>query len=205
MDTIRIFLVEDHQIVREGLRRMLELSPDIIVVGEASNGQEALQQVPQVAPDIVITDIKMPGMDGIELTRLLKKACPSCSVLVLTLYESYLASAVDAGASGYLLKDLRREVLVDAIRAVKDGRSPLHISLENGQLSSFVSGVSSRLTEREQNVLSLVAQGITIEQIASQLSFSNTTVKRIIRQTIEKLNVRNRSEAVARAIKENLI
>jgi DNA-binding NarL/FixJ family response regulator len=88
---------------------------------------------------------------------------------------------------------------------VKDGRSPLHISLENGQLSSFVSGVSSRLTEREQNVLSLVAQGITIEQIASQLSFSNTTVKRIIRQTIEKLNVRNRSEAVARAIKENLI
>ena len=205
MDSIRIFLVEDHQIVREGLRRMLELSPDMIVVGEASNGQEALLKVPQIAPDIVITDIKMPGMDGIELTRLLKKTCPDCSVLVLTLYEGYLASAVDAGASGYLLKDLRREVLVDAIRAVKAGRSPLHISLESGQLSSFVSGVSSRLTEREQNVLSLVSQGITIEQIASQLSFSSTTVKRIIRQTIEKLNVRNRSEAVARAIKENLI
>ena len=205
MDTVRIMLVEDHQIVREGLRRMLELSPDMLVVAEASNGEEALDQIADVSPDIVITDIKMPGMDGIELTSRLKQAYPACAVLVLTLYEEYLTPAVAAGAAGYLQKDLRREELVSAIRAVREGRSPIHMSLEGGHLARFVSDSKQRLSGREGAVLSLIAQGVTNQGIAEQLSFSETTVKRVIRQIIDKMGVRNRSEAVAQAIRENLI
>ena len=205
METVRIMLVEDHQIVREGLRRMLELSPDMLVVGEASNGEEALEQIADISPDIIITDIKMPRMDGIELTRRVKQTYPKCAVLVLTLYEEYLTPAIDAGAAGYLEKDLRREELVSAIRSVREGRSPIHMSLKGGQLARFASTPSTQLSGREQAVLSLVAQGMTNHDIANQLSFSDTTVKRIIRRIIENMDVRNRSEAVAQAIRDNLI
>ena len=144
-------------------------------------------------------------MDGIELTRRVKQTYPKCAVLVLTLYEEYLTPAIDAGAAGYLEKDLRREELVSAIRSVREGRSPIHMSLKGGQLARFASTPPTQLSGREQAVLSLVAQGITNHDIANQLSFSDTTVKRIIRQIIENMGVRNRSEAVAQAIRDNLI
>ena len=205
MDIIRIFLVEDHQIVRAGLRRMLELEPDLRVVGEASNGEEALEQLDELTPDIVITDIQMPRMDGIEFTRRVKQEQPDCQVLVLTMYDEYFAPALQAGAVGYLLKDIRREDLVSAIRSIREGRSPLHLSMQRDRLESLASGSASSLSEREQDTLRLVAKGVTTDEIARQLSFSETTVKRTIRNVLDKMGVHNRSEAVAEAIRRNLI
>ena len=116
MDVIRIMLVDDHQIVREGLRRMLELEPDMKVVAEASNADKAIDQARVVEPDVIIMDVQMPGMDGIELTRRLTKDRPELKILVLTLYDEYLPEAIAAGAVGYLRKDLGRWELVQAIR-----------------------------------------------------------------------------------------
>lgn len=207
MDTIRIMLVDDHEVVREGVRRMLELEQDMKVVAQASSGREALAQAKALSPEIVLMDIKMPGMDGIETTRLLKQQNPECKVVVLTLYSEYLSHAAQAGADGYIRKDLRREELIQAIRDVKEGRSPLHLSVEQGQLEGLVAGVYSplRYSERELTVLRLVANGVSSREIAQQLAVSEATVKRALQQVFEKLGVRNRSEAVAEAMRRNLI
>ncbi len=122
MDVIRIMMVDDHQVVREGLGRMLELEPDMKVVAEASNADEAIRQVRVVDPDVIIMDIQMPGMDGIELTRRLTKDRPELKILVLTLYDEYLPEAIAAGAVGYLRKDLGRWELVQAIRTASGNR-----------------------------------------------------------------------------------
>ena len=121
MDTIRILLVDDHQVVREGLRRMLELEADMKVVGEAGDAKEALTQVELLSPEVILMDIKMPGVGGIELTRQLKEKQPSCNIIMLTLYDEYLAEAIEAGAVGYLLKDAKRAELTQAIRQVHHG------------------------------------------------------------------------------------
>jgi len=206
-EMIRIMLVDDHQVVREGLRRMLELEQDMKVVAEASSGHEALTQARALSPDIVLMDIKMSGMDGIEVTRLLKQQNPECKVVMLTLYSEYLPHAAQAGADGYLLKDLRREDLVQAIRNVREGRSPLHLSVGQGQLEGLVTGVYSpqRYSERELTVLRLVSNGIPTREIAQQMAMSEATVKRTLQQIFEKLGTRNRSEAVAEAMRRNLI
>ena len=121
MDTIRILVVDDHQVVREGLRHMLELEADMEVVGEAGDAREALTQVESFSPEIILMDIKMPGVDGIELTRQLKEKQPLCSIIMLTLYDEYLAEAIEAGAVGYILKDAKRAELTQAIRQVHHG------------------------------------------------------------------------------------
>lgn len=207
METIRIMLVDDHEVVREGLRRMLELEPDMKVVAEASSGQEAVSLAKTLSLDVVLMDIKMPGIDGIEATRLVKEANPQCKVVVLTLYDEYLPHAVRSGADGYLLKNLRREELVQAIREVRAGRSPLHLSMEQGQLEGLVAGAYSpqQFSERELAVLRLVASGAASREIAQQMAMSEATVKRALQHVFEKLGARNRSEAVAEAVKRNLI
>jgi len=209
MDTIRILLVDDHQVVREGLCRMLELEADMKVVGEASNAKEALTQVESLSPEVILMDIKMPGVDGIELTRQLKEKQPSCNIIMLTLYDEYLTEAIEAGAVGYLLKDVKREELVRAIRAVHQGRSPLNLSLSRDQLAEFATPAESRqqayLSGRELAVLRMIADGITTEEIANQLFLSQASVKRSVRLIFEKLGVRNRSEAVSEAYKRRLI
>ncbi len=207
MDDIRIMLVEDHQVVREGLRRMLEMEDDMKIVAEASNGQEALASVKTLAPEIILMDIQMPGMSGIETTRLIKETNPECKVMVLTLYSEYLPHALESGADGYVLKDVRREELVKAIRDVRDGLSPLHVSIEEQQLRGFVGSASDaqRLSERETEALRLVSNGAPSREIAQEMAISETTVKRTLRQAFEKLGARNRSEAVAEALKRNLI
>ena len=207
MEPVRILLVEDHQVVREGLRRMLELEPDMRVVGEAAGGEEGLAQLVTLEPDIIIADIKMPGMDGIEFTRRAKKERPECNVLILTLYDEFLSSALEAGAVGYLRKDVHREELVHAIRSVVEGRSPVHVTLDRERLAAIAPGAHQGLqfSEREQSILRLVASGVTTKEIARELAFSETTVKRTLREIFEKMGVRSRSEAVAEAIKRNLI
>lgn len=207
MDPIRIMLVEDHQVVREGLRRMLEMEGDMTIVAEASNGQEALAWVRTLAPDVILMDIQMPGMSGIEATRLIKEINPECKVIVLTLYDEYLPHALASGADGYVLKDVRREELVKAIHDVREGRTPLHVSIDEKQLREFVGGASDahRLSEREIQALRLVSTGAPSREIAQEMAISETTVKRTLRQSFEKLGARNRSEAVAEAIRRNLI
>jgi len=209
MDSIRILLVDDHQVVREGLRRMLELEEDFRVVGEAANAREALTQVESLSPEVVLMDIKMPGVDGIELTRQLTEKYPSCNVIMLTLYDEYLTQAIEAGAKGYLLKDIKREELFRAIRAVHEGRSPLNLSLDQERLAELVAPAESQrrayLTERESTILRLIAAGVTTKGIAEQLFLSEASVKRSVRSIFEKLGVHNRSEAVSEAYKRRLI
>jgi DNA-binding NarL/FixJ family response regulator len=130
MDIIRILLVDDHGVVRDGLGRMLELEEDMEIVGKASNAEETLSKVESISPDIILMDIKMPGIDGIELTRQVKERLPSCNVIIFTLHGDYLTQAVDAGASGYLLKDIRRGELTRAIRQVHRGQVVINESIK---------------------------------------------------------------------------
>jgi len=209
MDTIRIFLVDDHQVVREGLRRMLELEPDLRVVGETGDTKEVLTQVESLSPEVILMDIKMPGVDGIELTRQLKEKCPSCNVIMLTLYDEYLTQAIEAGAVGYLLKDIQREELIRAIRAVHEGRSSLNLSLSQEQLAELAAPAESKqqvdLSERELSVLRLIADGAATRAIADQLFLSQSSVKRCVSLIFENLGVHNRAEAVSEAYKRRLI
>ncbi len=209
MGTIRILLIDDHQVVREGLRHMLELEADMEVVGEAADAKEALNQVELLSPEVILMDIKMPGMDGIELTRQLKEKQPTCNVIMLTLYDEYLSQAIEAGAAGYLLKDIKREELVRAIQAVHQGRSPLNLSLSRDQLTELGTPNESRqrasLSERELTILRLIADGVTTREIASQLFLSQVTIKRNVRLIFDKLGVHNRSGAVSEAYKRGLI
>ncbi|MFC1984711.1 LuxR C-terminal-related transcriptional regulator, partial [Chloroflexota bacterium] len=153
--------------------------------------------------------IKMPGIDGVELTRQLKEKQPSCNIVMLTLYDEYLTEAIEAGAIGYLLKDVKREELVRAIRAVHQGRSSLNLSLSRDQLAGFVASPESEqrvsLSERELSILRMIAGGVITKEIANQLFLSQASVKRSVRIILEKLGVRNRSEAVSEAYKRRLI
>ncbi len=209
MDTIRILVVDDHQVVREGLRHMLELEADMEVVGEAGNAKEALTQVESLSPEVILMDIKMPGVDGIELTRQLKEKQPSSNVIMLTLYDEYLAEAIEAGAVGYLLKDVKREELIRAIRAVHQGRSSLNLSLSRDHLAELAAPAESQqrsyLSERELAILRMIADGVTTKEIANQLFLSQASIKRSVRLIFEKLGVHNRSEAVSEAYKRRLI
>ena len=208
MEAIRVLIVDDHQVVREGLQRMLKLEDDIQVVGEATNMEEALSQAELFSPDIILMDIKMPGADGVETTRKLKEKQPACKIIMLTLYEEYLVQAIEAGAEGYLLKDVKREELVSAIRAVQEGKAPLS-PLSRESLTEFATLISGAerayLTERELAILRLIADGATTKEIGTQLFLSEATVKRHTRRIFDKLGVRNRSEAVAEAYKRKLV
>jgi len=207
-ESVRVLLVDDHQVVRDGLRHMLGLQDDIRVIGEAANVEEALQQAELHSPDVVLMDIKMPGADGIEAVRRLKEKRPDCHIIMLTLYEEYVTEAIEAGATGYLLKDIKREELVQAIRAVQQGRAPLSpLSRELlTEFSNLIKGADrSHLSERELEVLRLISGGATTKEIGSQLFLSEATVKRDVQHIFEKLDVRNRSEAIAEAYKRKLI
>lgn len=209
MDTIRILLIDDHQVVREGLRRMLELEADFRVVGEAAEAKEALAQIELLSPEVILMDIKMPEVDGIELTRQIMRKSPTSKIIMLTLYDEYLPQAIEAGAVGYILKDIKREELIKAIRTAHQGRSPLNLSLSQERLAEFVAPTerqqSAYLTERELAILKLIADGVTNEEIGNQLFLSEASVKRSLHLIFEKLGARNRSAAVSEAYKRKLI
>jgi DNA-binding NarL/FixJ family response regulator len=206
---IQVLLVDDQEVIREGLRRMLELESNLEVVGETGDANEALAMAELLSPEIILMDIKMPGMNGIELTRQLKQKKPSCNVVMLTLYDEYVTQAIEAGAVGYLVKDIKREELIRSIRAVHEGRSPISLSFNRERLSDLLGPDEDKqrlsLSERELAIIRLIADGVTTKDIAKQLFLSQASVKRSVSLIFGKLDARNRSEAVSEGHKRRLI
>ena len=210
--SIKLMLVDDHTVVRQGLRRMIEMDEDMEVVAEAGSGEEALDRIGAVSPNIVLLDIRMPGMGGMEAIRQIKERYPETQIIVLTLYgDQYLPQAIEAGAAGYLVKDVGDEELIQSIRAVHKGHSVLHSSLSRGFFKEFASlvrggnGHKVYLTQGELKIMRLIASGLTNKEIGAQLFLSETTVKRGVSRIFDKLEVKYRAEAVAQAYKRGLI
>lgn len=209
MPTIRVLVVDDHHVVREGLRRILELDKEIKVVGEARNGGEAVTKAVSLSPDVIIMDLKMPGMDGIAASRKIKQEKPETNILILTLYgEDFVRQAIEAGVSGYLLKDSECETITKAIHQVHDGLSPIAPSVTRGLVKEFAKlSENSRtlLTTRQTEVLKWIAEGMSGKDIGYNLYISTSTVKREIRNIFDKLGVNDRAQAVSEAMKRQLI
>jgi two-component system response regulator NreC len=226
MNTIRLMLVDDHDIVRTGLRTFLETQDGLHVVAEASGGRDAIQRAVGAQPDVVIMDITMPGMDGLEATRLLKEAHPDCHVLALTVHEDkqYLFEMLAAGASGYITKQAAAEELVAAIHAVAGGNVYLQPALARWLLEDYrrlleqaphtsppTAGEQplgkdlDALSGRELQVLEAIAQGFTNPQIGVQLGISHKTVARHRERIMNKLNLHSSTELVKFAIRTGLI
>ncbi|RME69839.1 MAG: DNA-binding response regulator [Chloroflexi bacterium] len=217
MSKIRLLLVDDHQIVRAGLRMMFAAEPDMEIVGEVSSGEEAVQAARTLKPDVVIMDLAMPGMSGIEATRQIKEASPDTAVLALTMYEDeqYFFEMLNAGASGYIPKRAAPDDLVSAIRVVNQGNVFLHATLAKFLMKevSASEGISTPLprpdseplTPREKEVLTYIAEGFTNREIAEALVISIKTVDRHRENIMRKLNLHNRVELVKYAIEKGLI
>ena len=210
MNPIRVVLVDDHRIVRRGLRSFLEAFPDIIVVGESSSGEEVLEQIEGWLPDVVIMDLLMPGgMDGIETTRRVRSITPHTQTVVLTAHtdDARVVAALRAGAIGYVRKDAEPEILLAAVRAAARGQSMLDPAVAGTVLQDLVGSTEIRrdLTERELEVLRLLAHGRTNREIAAELVLSGETVKTHVGNILAKLHLAHRTQAVVHAIKQGLI
>ncbi len=209
MDKIRVLLAEDHAIVREGTRELIQHESDIEVVGEASDGEEAIELADKLHPDVVIMDIAMPRLNGIEATKRIKMLHPTMAVLVLTAYDNdqYIFALLEAGAAGYLLKNVRGCELIDAVRAVHAGESVLYPAVARRVINRITSTTpiesqtSGSLSEREMEVLKLAAKGISNKDIAQQLFISPRTVQVHLGSIFNKLGVASRIEAVLYALR----
>ena len=211
---IRIVIAEDHAFVQEGTRRLLEREPDMEVVGTASDGAEAVELTERLHPSIVLMDIAMPEMDGIEATRRIRVCCPDMPVLILSAYDDdqYVFALVEAGAAGYLLKDVSGEQLVDAIRAVTRGESVLHPTIAGKIMRRMARAEPLQPTEpidtlstRELAVLRLAARGLGNDAIALQLQLSPRTVQAHLSHVFSKMRVSSRTQAVVEALRRNWI
>jgi DNA-binding NarL/FixJ family response regulator len=209
---IKVLLADDHALVREGTRRLLEAEPDIRVVAEAGDGIEAVLQAEQTRPDVVIMDIAMPGMSGIEATRQIKSQLPQVAVLALTAYddEQYVLALLDAGAAGFLLKDVRGEELASAVRAVHRGESVLQPRIAQRALLRAISRRTPTpspppLSEREMEVLREAARGLPNKDIARRLNLSVRTIHTHLGNAFNKLGVGSRTEAVLLALRRGWI
>ncbi|MBC8477707.1 MAG: response regulator transcription factor [Dehalococcoidia bacterium] len=208
--TIKVLLVDDHHVVREGLRRILEMDDAIDVIGEARSGEEAVAKAVALSPDVIVMDLKMPGMDGIAATREIKGKLPDVNVLVLTLYaEDFVKQAMEAGVAGYLLKDSDSEQITRGVHQVYEGLSPIAPSLTRGLVTEFAklsrSSRSSVLTPRQVDILKLIAEGESGKSIGEHLFLSTSTVKREVRHIFDKLGVNDRAHAVSEAMKRGLL
>lgn len=214
---IRVLLVDDHTVVREGARTMLSGSPDIVVVGEASSGEEALQRVQELAPHVVLMDIRMPGMSGTEAARRIKSASPTTSVIMLTMYDSdmYVVEAIQAGAAGYLTKDVSRELLCHAVSSVVDGGTIVRSGLLRRAITALQSASAGgnekaavslleHLTPRERDVVRLLAQGYGNKELCQELHLAEVTVKKHVQNVIQKLGVSDRTHAAIQAVRLGL-
>ena len=211
MAKIRIVLADDHVILRQGTRQLLEHEPDIEVVGEASDGAEAVELVSKLKPDIVIIDVAMPNMNGIEATKKIKEILPGTKILVLTGYDydEYIFSLLEIGAAGYLLKDVSGDDLVGAVRAVYQGEPVLHPTVMRKLMNRFKTPTTRQtetpidvLSEREMEVLKLAVSGKSNKDIADGLNISLRTVQAHMRSIFNKLGVGSRSEAIVSGLKK---
>jgi len=200
----RVFLLDDHEIVRRGLRELLEQEDDFEVVGEAGTADEALSRLPPTRPDVALLDVRLPDGDGIEVCREIRSAHPEIRCLMLTSFadDEALFSAIMAGASGYLLKQVKGNDLIDAIRRVGNGESLLEPSMTARVLERIRAGNDSQdelagLTEQERRVLDLVAEGLTNRQIGERMYLAEKTVKNYVSNLLAKLGMSRRSEAAA--------
>ncbi|MGB2799584.1 MAG: response regulator transcription factor [Dehalococcoidia bacterium] len=211
MAKIKILIADDHAVVREGTRRILEQDQRLEVVAEAGDGEEAVRLATNLKPDVAIIDIAMPNIDGIEATRQIKALCPDTTVLILTAYDDdqFIFSLLEAGAAGYLLKSVRGHELIDAVRSVYAGESVLHPAIARKVLNRFVpsSGKPTKeesvdvLSQREMEVLKLAARGLNNQDIAKELCLSMRTIQGHLGHIFNKLQVSSRTEAVIRALK----
>ena len=203
---IEIVLVDDHDIVRTGLGMMLLAEEDIVIVGEASNGQEALELAHQLHPDVIVMDVQMPEMNGIEATRRITEECPGCAVLALTIHEDeqYFHQMMQAGARGYVPKRAAPDDLIKAIRLVADGHIFLYASVAPMMHTPPSPGLDA-ITERETEVLTLIAEGLMNNDIAERLTISVRTVERHRENIMNKLDLHTRTDLVKFAIREGLI
>jgi NarL family two-component system response regulator LiaR len=208
---VRVMVVDDHAIIRKGVRAILELTPDIELVGEAANGREAVQQDKALKPDVILMDLVMPEMDGIEAIRHIKLERPEARILVLTTFagEDKIFPAIKVGALGYHLKDSSPEMLIEAIRAVYRGEAALHPVIARKVLHELSAPseyppTADPLTPRELEVLSLLAQGNENRDIAEKLVISEATVRTHVSNIISKLHLASRTQAALYALKEGL-
>jgi two-component system, NarL family, response regulator LiaR len=209
-ERVSVLIVDDHPVVRQGLRTFLELQDDLEVVGEAENGTAALGHVRCQAPDVVLMDLVMPDLDGIEATRAIRAASPSTKVIVLTSFadDDKIFPAIRAGAAGYLLKDTRPQELADAIRRVHAGEALLHskVAARLMQEVSFDEHQAlEQLTERELDVLRLIARGLSNKLIARELVVSEKTVKTHVSNILAKLHLTDRTQAALYAVRSRLV
>ena len=208
---LNVLLVDDQRLMRDGLRTLLELEPDMTVAGEAADGEEALAQFRETRPDVVLMDVRMPGMDGVEATRRLRAMDPAAKVIILTTFDDdeYVFEGLRAGAVGYLLKALSGEELADAIRTVAAGGALIDPAVTRKVVSEFArlapparsidAGLAEPLSEREKEVLGLVARGLSNREIADTLFLAEGTVKNYVTTILQKIGVRDRTQAALRA------
>jgi DNA-binding NarL/FixJ family response regulator len=211
--TIRALIVDDHPVTREGLRTALEFSNDVVlVIGEAASGEEAVARARELEPDVVFMDVRMPGMDGIEATRRIREAAPNTKVILITIDESRgaVADAIQAGVSGYLLKDASPDALIDAARNAVEGNAVIHPQLtktfiEEARVADGNEQKTPPLSKREREILQKVADGATTRQVATDLGISPHTVKTHLERIFEKLGANDRAQAVAIAIRTGIV
>jgi DNA-binding NarL/FixJ family response regulator len=213
---IRVLLADDQALVRGGLQMILAAQPDIEVVGEAENGREAIDLTNRLLPDVILMDVRMPVLDGLEATRRLVELGTTARILVLTTFDldEYVYAAIRAGASGFLLKDVRPSQLVDAIRVVADGEALLAPAVTKRLLERFAATLPTpeerapalaTLTDRERDVLGLIASGLSNSEIAERLFLGETTVKTHVSSLLKKLGLRDRVQAVVLAYEAGLV
>lgn len=212
MAAIKVMIVDDHSLVREGLKAVFDQGKDIEVVGEAGSGEEAIDMVDSVKPDVILMDISMPGMNGIQATRLIREKNPASKVVILTMLdqEGYVYEAIKAGATGYMLKSTSSDDLVNAIQTVHEGKALLHPDATAQLLKEFVTLAENKakdygLSNREMEVLQLLSEGKTNKELAKALWISEQTVKTHVAHIFGKLGTSDRTETVARALRDGLV
>lgn len=214
MDKIKVLIADDHSMVRQGLKQILELENDLIVIAQASNGEEAIKLAREQKPDVILMDINMPGTNGLQAIKELKQDKHPSKIIVLTIHEDrqYLFKTIQMGAEGYVLKDAEPSVLIDAIRSVYSGESYIQSNMTKELVKEFNritlrekdKNDESNLTSREIEVLELIAEGMINKEIAKQLYISEKTVKNHVSNIFRKLNVADRTQAAIYAFKHNI-
>jgi NarL family two-component system response regulator LiaR len=212
-EPITVLIVDDHSVVRQGVRAFIETQPDITVVAEAESGEAAIKLAAEHAPDVVLMDLVMPGMDGVEATRLVKQASPRTQVIVLTSYhqDEHIFPAIRAGALSYLLKDVEPRELADAVRKAARGEATLHPRVASRVVQELhgarrdATNPFTELSERELDVLRLIADGLSNADIAERLIISDKTVKSHVSNILNKLHLADRTQAAVFAWREGVV